>query len=409
VRWGLSIPCAIAIALPRIAAADGAGVAAASVSSTDRTAVAAALAAAMGEGGRRVVADALGDARAALEAGAVPIETLQRFKRVRDLIDDGRAAYVHVELAFAQSRLAVARTEAETIVTLPGGAALYADASLLLGIVLEQLGHAQDAQAAIALALALDPDRPVTLAEFSPDVVRAVDAVRAQVRPTRDVALASEPAGALASVDGKPIGRTPLHATLAVGQHVVIARAAGFQPRAQTIAVDDHSDGVRLELERDDAWARLAAGATPGLGDAAAQELVDSALRFGELDELVVAVDTDRRGGEALLAQRCAGQPALCTAVVEIGYTRGGLAEAARAAWQTVRAADLRYPPSVLDDPRAVGTAPPPHRCEWCRSPWLWGGAGAAVLIGTIAAIAITSASRPPPIVGVTPGSYVSP
>ncbi len=406
VRWGLSIPCAIAIAVPRVAAGDGAGVAAASVSSTDRGAVAAALAAAMGEG---AAVDAVGRARAALEAGAVPVETLQRFKRVRELVDDGRTAYVHVELAFAQSRLAVARTEAESIVALPGGAALYADASLLLGIVLDRLGHAQDAQAAIALALALDPDRPVTLAEFPPDVVAAVDAVRAQVRPTRDVTIASEPAGAVASVDGKPVGKTPVHAELAVGQHVVIARAAGYKPRAQTVAVDERADAVRLELERDDDWARLAAGATPGLADAAAQELVDSALRFGELDELVLALDTDRRGGEALLVQRCAGTPALCTAVVEIGYTPGGLAEAARAAWQTVRAADLRYPPSVLADPRAVGKAPPPHRCEWCRSPWVWGGAGAAVLVGTIAAIAISSASRPPPIVGVSPGSYVTP
>ena len=413
-RWGLSIPCAIAFAITppalRVARADGAGVAATSVSSTDRGAVAAALAEAIGPAQRRVVTDALAEARTTLSGGAVPVETLQRFRRVRDLIDEGWRAYLRVSFDFAQARLAVARTEAEGIVALPGGEALYADAALRLGIVLGQLGHAQDAQAALALAIALDPDRPITLAEFSPDVVQAVDAVRALVPAHVSLAISSEPAGALASVDGKEVGRTPVTADVAIGQHVVIARSPGYRPRAQSIAVDDHPQPLALVLERDDDWAHLAAGVEPGLPDAAAQGMVDAVLRYAELDELVLAVDTDRRGGEALLVQRCAGSPALCTAVVEVGYTRGGLAAAAREAWSTVRAANLRYPPNVLSDPR-VGASkqPPPARCEWCRSPWLWGGVTAVVVAGTIAIVAAATASRPPPVVGVTPGAYTTP
>ncbi|MGE5186775.1 MAG: PEGA domain-containing protein [Acidobacteriota bacterium] len=410
-RWGLSIPCAIALSIaPRVVRADGAGVAAASVSATDRGAVAAALADAMREGGaRRIVADALGDARATLASGAVPIETMQRFRRVRDLIDEGWRAYLRVSFDFAQARLAVARTEAEGIVALPGGAELYADAALRLGIVLGQLGHAQDAQAALALALALDPERPITLAEFSPDVVAAVDAARALVPARTQLAIASEPPGALASVDGREVGKTPVTAEVSVGQHVVIARAPGYRPRAQTVAVAAHPPPLELALERDDDWAHLAAGVEPGVADAIAQGMVDAVLRYAELDELVVAVDTDRRGGEALLVQRCAGSPARCTAVVEVGYTRGGLAGAAREAWSSVRGADLRYPPSVLADPRVGARPVPPRRCQWCRSPYLWGGVTAAVVVSAIAIVAAATASRPPPIVGVTPGQYTTP
>ena len=102
---------------------------------------------------------------------------------MREQIDEGWRAFLRVQVDFAASRLATARTDAEALVALPGGAQLYADAALRLGAVLGHLGRTAEAQAILALALALDPDRPITLAEFSPDVVAAVDAVRAQTRP----------------------------------------------------------------------------------------------------------------------------------------------------------------------------------------------------------------------------------
>src|SRR5690606_13649344 len=112
--------------------------------------------------------------------------------------------------------------------------------------------------------------------------------------------------------------------------------------------VDATSSPITLELARDVAWSRLAEGARIGLADVAAQQLTDAALRFGDLDEVALVARTERRGGPALLVQRCAGLPARCSAVVEVGYTdRAGLPAAAREAWQTVRTADLRYPPGV--------------------------------------------------------------
>jgi hypothetical protein len=400
----LSIACAIAITLSGSAHADGVGVIAAG---GDRAAASKAMAGAIAEARPpRLVDDAISEARAAVAAGAVPIATLERFRRVREQVNEGWRAFLRVQVDFAASRLATARTEAEGLVALPGGAALYADASLRLGAVLAHLGRTAESQASLALALTLDPARPITLAEFSPDVVSAVEAVRSLTRPTRPLRITSEPAGAQITIDGKDVGRAPLHVDLAIGQHVVVARVPQYQPRALAIAVDTATNELALDLEPDVAWTRLAEGPMVGVTDARAQELVDAALRYADLDDIVLVADTDQRGGPTLLVQRCAGLPARCTAVIEIGYAdRSGIGAAAREAWQSARAADLRYPPSVFGDPRATGKRDD-GRCKLCRSPILWGGVGVAAVVATVAIIAIVSASRPPPVVGVDPDRF---
>lgn len=403
----LSIAGAIAIALCGTARADGVGVVAVSAHGGDRAAAARAMAGAVG-GGRppRVVEDAIREARTQIAAGAVPVSTLERFRRVREQIDEAWRAFLRVRVDVAAARLASTRTEAEELVAFPGGATLYADASLRLGAVLAYLGRTAEAHTILALALALDPARPITLAEFSPDVVAAVEAARALSRPTRSVRVASEPEGAAISVDGKELGRAPLHVDLAIGQHVVVARAAQYEPHALAFAVDPATDEVTVELAPDPAWMRLAEGAVIGADEQHAQTLVDATVRYADLDDVVLVADVSLRGGPTLLVQRCAGLPARCTAVIEIGYAeRSGLAAAARAAWQAVRAANLRYPPSLFGDARVTGT-PVDTRCKLCRSPIVWGSVGAAAVIATIAVIAIVSSSRPPPVVGVDPDRF---
>lgn len=394
------LPIAGAIALATTPArADGVGVVGVSVTSSDAGSVRKAVAAAIG-GGRRVVDDAVTEARGNVMAGAVSTATLERFRRVREQIDEAWRAYLRVQVDFAASRLAAARTDAEALVALPAGALLYADASLRLGAVLAHLGRTQEAQAALALAVALDPDRQITLAEFSPDVVAAVDAVRGQPRATKPVRITSTPVGATITVDGRDVGKAPLTTDLAIGQHVVVAHMPLMQPHAQAFSVEDGD--IALSLEPDVAWAELRRGPQVGSEGVA---LVDATVRYADLDEVVLVADSDRRGGPALLVQRCAGLPAKCTAVVEVGYEPGGLAAAAREAWATVRTADLRYPPSVFADARVTGKLVD-DRCKVCRSPVLWGGVGVAVIVATVAIIAVASSSRPPPVVGVDPTQY---
>jgi hypothetical protein len=172
------------------------------------------------------------------------------------------------------------------------------------------------------------------------------------------------------------------------------------------VAVDDSTSTIDLSLEHDVAATRLSEGAQPGLPAAPSQELTDAALRFADLDEVVLVAATDRRGGPALLVQRCTGAPAQCSAVVEVGYgDRSGLAAASREAWSEVASADLRYPPSVFDDARVTGQKIEDH-CKLCRSPYLWGGVGVAAVVTTIVVIAVVSSSKPAPVLGVDPTKY---
>jgi hypothetical protein len=331
---------------------------------------------------------------------------------VREEIKEGWDAYQRVDSNFAAERLSAARTDAEDIVALPGGAVLYADAALKLGVVLsQQKGRAADAQAAIALALALDPDRPVTEAEFAPDVILQVNAVRA-LRPTKQpIRIAVDPRDALVSIDGNDVGRSPFDGEIVRGQHVVIARAPTFRSRAMATAVDDTTREIAIELERDESATRLSAGADLGLGDHGEQELADAALLYADVDEVVIVVETERRGGPTLLAQRCAGAPALCSAVVEVGYAdRAGIDAAAKSVWQAASNGELRYPPSVLADSRAIGRngggGDGGTPCKVCRSPWLWTGVGAAAIATTIAVIVATSGSRGTPVLDIDPSKF---
>jgi PEGA domain-containing protein len=391
----LPIAGAIVFAAVHAAHAGGLGVVAAGTGGADRAAVAAAVVDAIGAR-ERVVGDAIGEARAQRATGAVPSATLARFRRVREMIDDGWRAYLRVQIDFAQSRLAAARTEAEPLVALPGGAELYADAALRLGAVLQHRRIA-DAAAVIALALALDPRRPITLAEFSPDVVEAVAAVRAAPVVLQRVHVATTPPGAIVSVDGNELGRAPLDAQVTRGQHLVVARAPQHHAAVQGVNVDGAA-AVELRLERDDDAAQLATGAEPGIAEPAEQALVDAAIELADLDELVEAAVSDRRGGPTLIVQRCAGMPARCTAVVEVGFgDRAGLAAAAREAWQAAQGGTLRYPPGVLG---AIKPRPPEVGCRLCRNPLVWTGVGAVVL-GAVIAIVVTSGSKPAPILTV--------
>jgi hypothetical protein len=384
---------AMVIAAARPVRAEGVGVIAAGAGGDDRAAVAAAMVEVL-RGRGRVVGDAIGEARTQLAAGAVPIATLERFRRVREMIDEGWRAYLRVQIDFAQSRLAAARSEAEPLVALPGGKELYADAALRLGAVLQHRRIA-DAPAVLALAVALDPDRPITLAEFSPDVVEAVDAARAaRAAPTttQRLHIATSPPGAIVAVDGKELGRAPLDADVARGQHLVVARAPLHAAIVQGVLVGDAAAAVDLQLERDDDALRLAGGTEPGLAGPAEQALVDAALRFADLDEVVVAAVSELRGGPTLVVQRCAGVPARCTAPVEIGFgARAGLAAAAREAWQAAQGA-MRQAPRVIGE---IRLRPPPATCALCRNPAVWTGVGAAV-VGAVLAIVVT-AGRPAP------------
>jgi len=356
-------------------------------------------------------ADAVANARRARAAGAVPAEELSSFAQVARLEAEGWRAYqVTVDAEFAASRLASARSLAERLLALPGGLEVYAEVSLRLGMVLAHLGRRDEAAEALRLAHALDPERLVTTAEFSPDGVAAFDAAVAARRPSATVTITATGRATL-EVDGRPIGRSPQTVSLTHGQHVVVARARGRISRglAGAIGADTRELEVMLEhapaggaLERDEA---LAAGAG---ADEATAAVADTML-YAELDELYLVSSVYRGGAPALVGQRCTLARPSCTAVVEIGHPEGGLEAAARTLVEQLRAARARYGVLLPSDPRVASGergGRRDDRCRWCRNPWVLGGGGvvaAAIITGT--ALLLTR-DAPSPIVTIDPGDF---
>jgi hypothetical protein len=374
--------------------------------------------------GERARGGVVGDATAALSGGAVPAASLAAFRRTRDLAEQGWRAYLQVAGAVAADRLAEARASADVVLPWDGGREVYADVALRLGAVLDHLGRRGEAAELMRLAAALDPERLVTTAEFSPDVVAAFDAARAAAVPTVPTAIAVVGAGVGAGVGvGEPVVEPVVEidgvrvsgptVALAVGPHVAVARAPGYHPRGVSFAVGTSPAELRIELAVDP---RARALQSPMLDvgvaeDAAARTLAAIAL-YADVDAVVIAASVWRRGGPALLAQRCAGEPVRCSEIVEVEHTSdaASLDAAAAAAWRSLRDASHSEPPTLSSDPRVTErqSPPPPAAARrWYRNWWLWTGVGiAAVAVGTTAAVL---AGDDRTVVTVDPGDFDGP
>jgi len=381
-----------------------------------RATVEAALVNAATASGAAVIPDPARAARDNLRAGAVPREELERLRRVRELTDEGWRAYLQVSVDFAAARLGRARTDAEELLPQDGGPELYADIALRLGAVLAYLGRRAEAAEVLRLAGWLDPGRAVTTAEFSPDVIAAVEAARAQAPAAVPVRISAGPAGRRVAIeiDGRPAGTAPVATSLAIGQHVVVARGRGLRPRGLTFAVAEPSTAIDVPLDEDVDAAALEAAAPLAIGASAgeASRALDAVLLYGDLDAVVVAASVWSRGEPALLGQRCQGSPVRCGPVVEVGYGAGdgALAAAAAALWRQL-ADGARRPteaPVLLGDARIArggGAAGRGGPCRWCRNPWVWTGVGVA-LAAVVTGAAIAASAEDRTIVTVDPGDF---
>ena len=354
-------------------------------------------------------------AAVALGAGAVPRARLERFARAEDLAAEGWRAYLAARPTTAVSRLGDARAEAASLLDLDGGLELYADLSVRIGAARLALGRDDAADEDFRLAARLDPEREVTDAEFKPAVVQRYSAARAGRPGNAPQRIESQPAGAAIEVDGGAVGRAPVTVDLAIGHHVVVARAGGRVARAEVIDAAPGAPVLRLDLDPDPAAAAVAAGTAGfklGREERAAAVTAGAVLAYGELDVLFLVGTVWRRGAPALLGQICrGGVPARCGRVIEIGYARpADLPRAAARLWRAARAATGRFPATLLGDARLVSREPGPgeaggvpgggERRRWWRSPWLWVGLGSAALAITAGFLVAGDDAIEPVVVG---------
>ncbi len=323
--------------------------------------------------------------------GAVRRSRLQSFRRAAELSDQGWRAYRRVEAAFAEARLAAARTTAEEVLDLPGGTELVADISIRLGAVRLYRGRPSEADDDFRLAATLWPEREVTVAEFRPEVV---EAYRVAVAATRAAAMLEvrAPAGASVVVDGRRAGTGTARIEVEVGHHAVVVRSPGAAPGNAIVIVPPAGASVQVEPEPDELIAARDAPLSIGGSEQAAQLAVEARAIYGELDAVLLVAPVWRRGAPALLGQLCADEPLQCTAVREVAFDRPvNLARAAAALWTGLWSEARRFPPTLLVDVRLTRGERRPgtsgtgraRRSAWYKNQWLWIGVGTAAVAAT--------------------------
>jgi hypothetical protein len=336
--------------------------------------------------------DALAAAAVAITAGAVPASRLERFTTVRTLAESGWQAFLDVQPAVAAASLARARADAEALLVLDGGPELYADISLRLGVVLDHNGKTDEGADAIRLALALDPTRELSTRVFSPSALNVVAAARTLAPATRRARLAgATPSRSTVTIelDGAAPVPSPLTAELGLGHHVAIARAPGHAPRALAFTIDATSTtDLTIELDVAAELEAVSGGLAAGASDARATAAVDAALRYGDVDAVVVVATAWRGDQPSLFLQRCASTPIRCTEITELGYGADtGLAAALRTGIADISTEGARLAtPTLVGDRRLTGGGKP--KCLVCR-PWVWAVGGGVVLAAAVLAIVL--------------------
>ncbi|HET6610683.1 MAG TPA: hypothetical protein VFG83_01785 [Kofleriaceae bacterium] len=400
--------------------------------------------------GDRAVKDAQITSRAQVAAGAVPAARLAPFGRARALARDGWRDYLAVDFAHAKSLLEDAATAALAVVPLAGGRALLADIILRQGAVALAMGDGPRARADFSFARILDPEREVTIARFSPDVVKSYAELLAPVGPMAWT-VQTDPPGAQLKVDSGEPRPAPLTVQVARGRHLVVARAPGRLPAAAMATVTAPLV-TRVGLAPDPA-AAVTAPLALGTTMAEALPALAAVTRFSGASAVVVVVAAWHGGRPAALAQACtiARAPLACGRVIEVtvgdrgsfpmgdrgsfpaaaGGDRGSFSAAAggdRGSFSAAVAAAVGgaldaldalegvgakgHGPTLLNDPRAYpGEAapaprPPPLPTEGRGSVWknplLWIGVGTvtALAAGTTLYL-VTRDHETAPVIGV--------
>jgi tetratricopeptide (TPR) repeat protein len=223
---------------------------------------------------------------------------------------------------------------------------------------------------------------------------------RARRLPGGSVEIASNPAGAMAYVDGRFVGFTPTTVeALAVGTHYLTVREHGYVKVVQPVAISaKHPAHVSIALGPSPKEADLAAAiASLQHGVGAAQAPAEMQASFADIGDLL-GVDQI----VVLVAPTGGDKPYRAFVYRAVGGDRLGQAEALvgeRDLEEALTALSGRLYAGVSFAPRRAPPPPRRHRPSrkhfWQRW-WFWSGVGAVVASGVAGAILIHEHDRGP-------------
>ncbi|MCA9581433.1 MAG: PEGA domain-containing protein [Myxococcales bacterium] len=182
-----------------------------------------------------------------------------RLRRAEERIAEAR----HHALNFDEGQALRALADAEKLVlgslVLEGAPRWLAEVAMVRGVVAFQAGHQAIAREAFALAVTLDPDRPLRLGETSPAAVALYLDVAREVRsrPFAEFRVTASAPEAVVSLDGQVLGKLPQRLRMRVGRHVLVIGAPEHVSYGATIDVfEGERPSVHVALAPDSAFAR---------------------------------------------------------------------------------------------------------------------------------------------------------
>ena len=337
---------------------------------------------------------------------------LERLRRGRERLTEGRQAYLNLELERAIELLAGAIEDFDVAAAAMEDPQDLGEALLYLGASQTFAGQARATRRTFQRLHQQMPHIQPDPNIFNPDVVRRYEAAapRDAASPSASVQIESEPQGAIAYVDFVPRGRTPLTVdALMGGIHTVRVTRPGATPFVQQVDLGAREAGeVNAFLEDNEATAGLAEQVQAlavetteqmesgtAIADIAAVLAVDKIgiIRVSpsggedavELELLMYDVENGRR---VLRAHGPAPTQlgALEAAVQEL--VASGLDVALRHREARETGDDGEVIPAFRERTNEEeDTGDESILGEW----WFWGGIGAAVVLGVVLTLVLTS------------------
>ncbi len=181
---------------------------------------------------------------------------------VRAALDEALAANARFDHAAALARLADAQRDLEANGTSEADFAFLHE--VLVARALFESDRGGDpalVDAALRRAATLDPERALDSSRIPPDLAERYAAIVSAVReqPPTSATITTDPPGAVAYLDGREVGRTPLTLRAAAGTHYVRLALLGYAATLLTIELGGGAPlAVRLEPSSEAALAAIA-------------------------------------------------------------------------------------------------------------------------------------------------------
>ncbi|MBI2898548.1 MAG: hypothetical protein HYY06_33660 [Deltaproteobacteria bacterium] len=241
------------------------------------------------------------------------------------------------------------------------------EASMILAVTLRYLRDEVQARDVLRRVIRLFPSRRPMLAQFSPDLIRLYDEVKAEMdaAPMAQVNVETRPSGCHVLCNGQEAGTSPWEGTIYPGDHTFQVRCDGRLSGVRRANLQAGRQQVEIDFEAAQA---LHADRLPWIARGRSARRVAAALArdLGSPETLLV----ERRGQRVAIQAIRAGSPRI---------DRWGEGETAAVAWANMRAAP--------EDGRPEPT--PPSPTPWFRDIGAWAslGLGAAAAVSGLALV----------------------